>query len=93
MKCCQVPSTSCDLCTCKELLCPTVQEEINLQENTFFDLDLVVTQNIAKYLFIMIVIYASTKFEDATSYGFREDNDKKPDRRSDFGTQSIYPIF
>ena len=40
MKCCLVPSTSCDLCTCKifKLLLPKVYEEMRLQENTLFDL-------------------------------------------------------
>ena len=37
MKCCLVPSTSCDLCTCKilKLLLPKVYEEMSLQENTY----------------------------------------------------------
>ena len=47
---------------------------MNLQENALFDLDLGVkiTQNIAQFP-LHHVIYASTKFEVATSYGLGED--------------------
>ena len=39
MKCCLVPSTSCDLCICKIWSCYfQVYEEMCLQENTLFDL-------------------------------------------------------
>ena len=39
-QCCPVPSTSCDLSTCKKfkLLRPTVLEEMYLQENTLIEL-------------------------------------------------------
>ena len=69
---------------------------MNLQENTFFDLDLgvKVTQNITQFP-LHHVIYASTKFEVATSYGLGEDTitrivmdgrtDSQTDRRTDDG--------
>ena len=52
-----------------KLLLPKVYEEMRLQENTFFDLD---TQNVTQYS-LHHVIYASTKFEVATSNGLAED--------------------
>ena len=53
---------------CLSVLCPTVQEEMHLQENTLFDLDLVVkvTQNINQYP-LHHVTYLGTKFKVATS--------------------------
>ena len=46
-----------------------VKEEIHLQENTFFDLELgvKVTQNVAQYP-LHHVTYSAVKFEVATSY-------------------------
>ena len=74
-----------------------------------FDLDLrvKVTRNVAQYP-LHHVIYASTKFEVATSNGLGGDTitrnvtdrqthgrtDGRTDgRRTDFGTKLIYPIF
>ena len=66
-----------------------------------FDLDLgvKVTLNVAQYP-RHHVIYASTKFEVATSNGLGGDTitrnvtDGRTDgRRTDFGTKLIYPIF
>ena len=66
-----------------------------------FDLDLEVkvTRNVTQYP-LHVVIYASTKFEVATSNGLGEDTitrnvtDRRTDgRRTDFGTKLIYPIF
>ena len=78
---------------------------MHLQENTFFDLDLgvKVTRNITQYP-LYHVIYASTKFEVATSIGLGGDTitrnvtDGRTDRqteggRTDFGTKLIYLIF
>ena len=88
-----------------KLLLPKVYEEMNLQENTLFDLDLgvKVTRNVTQYP-LHHVIYASTKFEIATSNGLGGDTitrnvtDRRTDgrtdgRRTDFGTKLIYPIF
>ena len=49
-----------------KLLCPMVQEQMHLQENTSFDIDLrvKVTQNVAQHP-LQHVTYASTKFEVA----------------------------
>ena len=80
-----------------------VYEEMHLQENTLFDLGVKVTRNVAQYP-LHHVIYASTKFEVATSNGLGEDTitrnvtDRRTDgrtdrRRTDFGTKLIYPIF
>ena len=57
-----------------KLLLLRVYEEMRLQENTLFDLDLGVnvTQNVTQYP-IHHVIYASTKFEVATFNGLGED--------------------
>ena len=57
-----------------KLLLPKVYEEMHLQENTLFDLDLgvKVTGNVTQYP-LHHVIYASTKFEVATSNGLGED--------------------
>ena len=57
-----------------KLLLLRVYEEMHLQENTLFDLDLGVnvTQNVTQYP-IHHVIYASTKFEVATFNGLGED--------------------
>ena len=51
-----------------------VKEEIHLQENTLYDLDLMVkvTQNVAQYP-THHVTYASAKFEVAMSNGLGED--------------------
>ena len=77
-----------------KLLLPKVYEEINeemhLQENTLFDLDLgvKVTRNVAQYP-LHHVIYASTKFEVATSNGLGGDTitrnvtDGRTDARTD----------
>ena len=53
-----------------KLLLRKVYEEMQIQENTLFDLDLVVkvTQNVTQYP-LHHVIYAPTKFEVATSNG------------------------
>ena len=92
-----------------KLLLRKVYEEMHLQENTFFDLDLgvKVTRNITQYP-LHHVSYAPTKFEVATSNGLGEDTitrnvtdgrtDRRTDartdgRRTDFGTKLIYPIF
>ena len=88
-----------------KLLLPKVYEEMHLQENTLFDLDLgvKVTQNVTQYP-LHHVIYASTKFEVAMSNCLREDTitrnvtEGRTDRRThgrqtDFGTKLIYPIF
>ena len=57
-----------------KLLLPKVYEEMHLQENTFFDLDLgvKVTRNFTQYP-LHHVIYASIKFEVATSNGLGGD--------------------
>ena len=55
-----------------KLLRLTVLEEIHLQDNTFFDLDLVVTRNVARYP-LHHVTESATKFEAATSNGFGGD--------------------
>ena len=57
----------------KLLLCK-VYEEMHLQENTLFDLDLgvKVTRNVIQYP-LHHVIYAPTKFEVAMSNGLGED--------------------
>ena len=44
-----------------------VKEKMHLQENTLFDLDLGVTQNVAQYP--RHVTYAPAKFDIATSHG------------------------
>ena len=48
---------------------PTVKEKMHLQENTLFDLDLLVkvTCNVAQYP-LHNVTYSATKFEVAMSY-------------------------
>ena len=57
-----------------KLLLRKVYEEMHLQENTFFDLDLgvKVTRNVTQYP-LHHVIYAPIKFEVATSNGLGED--------------------
>ena len=104
MKCCLLPSTSCDLCTNLKLLLPKVYEEMCLKENTFdLDFGVKVTQNITQYP-LHHVIYASTKFEVATSKGLGEDTitrnvtDEQTEaqtdgRQTDFGTKLINPTF
>ena len=90
-----------------KLLLPKVYEEMHLQEIYYLTLDLdlgvKVTRNVTQYP-LHHVIYASTKFEVATSNGLGEDTitrnvtdgrlDARTDgRRTDFGTELIYPIF
>ena len=59
MRCCQVPSTSCDLCTCKDEVAMSNGLGMHLQENTLFELDLGVrvAQNIAQYHLHNVTIY------------------------------------
>ena len=95
-KCCPVPSTSCDLCTGKIWSCyfqkfmrRCIYKKIHYLT---FDLDLgvKVTRNITQYS-LHHVIYASTKFEVATSIGLGGDTitrivtDGRTDRRTDDG--------
>ena len=84
-----------------KLLCPTVYEEMHLQVNTLFDFDfrVKVTKNINQYT-LHHVIYASARFEVATTNGLGEYTITKnmTDRgtdglRSDFCTKLIHPIF
>ena len=73
-----------------KLLLPKVYEEMHLQEIHYltFDLDLGVTRNVTQYP-LLHVIYASTKFEVATSSGLGEDTitrnvtDRRTDARTD----------
>ena len=70
-----LPSTSCDLCTCKKslkLLWPMVKE-MHYQENTLFELDpkvkgVNVTPNFAQYPRLHVT-YAPAKFDVATPHG------------------------
>ena len=57
-----------------KLLRPTVKEQLHLQENTVFDLDLSikVTHDVAKFP-LHHVTYAHVKFEVATSKGLGRD--------------------
>ena len=57
-----------------KLLCPMVKEEMHLQENTLYDLDLVVkvTQNVVQYP-PNHMTYAHAKFEVVTSNSLGED--------------------
>ena len=57
-----------------KLLCLVVKEEMHLQENTLYGLDLVVkvTQNVVKYP-PNHMTYAPAKFEGATSNSLGED--------------------
>ena len=89
-----------------KLLRPTVEEKMHLKEKTFdLDLGVNVTRNIAQYP-LHHVVYASTQFIVATSYGLGEDTitrdmtvgqtDRRTDgQRTDFGTKLIhvYPNF
>ena len=75
-----------------KLLLQKVYVEMRLQENTLFDLGVKVTQNVDQYP-LHYVIYASTKFEVATSNGLGEDTitrnmtDARTNGRwTDFGT-------
>ena len=79
MKCCPVPSTSCDLCTCKVWSCyiqwfrrRCICKEIHYLT---FDLDIKVKWNDAQYLLGSLhhVTYAPAKFEVATSIGLGGD--------------------
>ena len=73
-----------------KLLLRKVYEEMHLQENTLFDLDLgvKVTRNVTQYP-LHHVIYAPTKFQVATSNGLGEDTitrnvtDGRTDARTD----------
>ena len=73
-----------------KLLLRKVYEEMHLQENTLFDLDLgvKVTRNVTQYP-LHHVIYAPTQFQVATSNGLGEDTitrnvtDGRTDRRTD----------
>ena len=56
-----------------KLLCPTVWEEMHLQENTFLDLGVKATQNIAQYP-LHHVTYAPAKFEVDISNGLGRDS-------------------
>ena len=84
-----------------KLLHQKVLEEMPLQENSLFDLDLgvKVTQNVAQYP-LNHVTYSATKFEVAASNGLGGDTftrnmtDRQMDgRRPDFGTKLVYPFF
>ena len=57
-----------------KLLRPTVKEQLHLEENTVFDLDLSikVTHTVAKYP-LHHVTYSHAKFEVATSKGLGRD--------------------
>ena len=78
MKCCPVPSTSCDLCTHRVLsnyLKSFRRKSIykKIQYLTFdLDLGVKVTQNVAQYP-LHHVTYSATKFEVATSKGLGGD--------------------
>ena len=73
-------SFSLSLSLCKEIdsfflaVCPMVKEEMHSQENTLYDLDLVVkvTQNVVQYSSNHMT-YAPTKFEVATSNSLGKD--------------------
>ena len=73
-----------------KLLLQKVYEEMHLQENTLFDLDLGVTRNVTQFP-LHHVIYAPTKFEVATSNCLGEDTitrnvtDRETDTRTDDG--------
>ena len=47
------------------LLRPTIKEEMHLQENTLFDLEVKVAKNVAQYP-LHHVAYSSARFEVAT---------------------------
>ena len=57
-----------------KMLCPAVKEEMHLQENTLFDLDLgvKVLHNVAQY-HPHHMTYAPAKFEGATTNSLGED--------------------
>ena len=61
-----------------KLLCPKVKEEMHLQENTLYDLDIgvKVTHNVVQYL-LHHVTYASAKFAVATSNSLGGDTFKR----------------
>ena len=79
-----------------KLLLLKVYEEMHLQENTLFDLDLgvKVTGNVIQYP-LHHVIYAPTKFEVATSKGLGEDTitrnvtDGRTDRQTHRRTDDV----
>ena len=79
-KCCQVPSTSCDLCTyrvwsyyVKSFRMRSIYEKI---QYLTFDLGIKVTWNVAQYP-LHHVTYPATKFEVATSNRFGVDTFKR----------------
>ena len=65
-KCCPLPSTSCDLCTCKVATSKGLEDAFT--RNTYFDLGVNVTRNVAQYP-LHYVNYAPVKFEVATPKG------------------------
>ena len=82
-----------------KLLRFTVYEEIHLQENTLFYIDL----GMLPSTLYIILTYSATKFEVTTSNGLKGDTftrnvthrrtDARTDRRTDFGTKFIYLFF
>ena len=82
MKCCLVPLTSCDLCTCKIYSCYFQNFTRRFVYKTIhclsFDLDHggKITQNVTQYP-LHYVIYASTKFGVAKFNGLGEDTIKR----------------
>ena len=71
-----LPSTLHIMCPMHQqsfmLLHPMVKEKMHLQENTFLDLGVKVTQNIAQCS-LQYVIYAPTEFKVTTSKGLGRD--------------------
>ena len=76
MKHCPVPSTSCDLCTCKVWICYVkwFRRRCIYKKKHYltFDFRVKVTWNIAQY-HLLHVTYASAKFDFATSNGLGGD--------------------
>ena len=104
-KCCQVPSTSCNLFSYKVWSCyvKRFRRRCIYKKIQYMNLDLgvKVTRNVAQYP-LHHVTYSATKFEVATSNGLGEDTftrnvtiaHKQTDGRwTDFGTKLIYPFF
>ena len=73
-----------------------VKEEMHLQENALFDLEVKVTQNVVQYP-LHYVTYVATKFEDARSNGLGGDRftRKVTDRwlMDQLWYEIIYPFF
>ena len=68
-----LPSTSCDLCTCKVGSCyGKWLRKCITKKNTLFDLDPKVTQNVAQYPRHHVTCEPA-KFDVATSHGKGED--------------------